>query len=127
MTRYLTTADLTAIAHAAMGGKALIRDAGLIDSAAARPRMTMFGEQAYPDLHEKAAALLHSVLRNHPLIDGNKRLAWVAARVFLALNGVDFEPHDDRSVEFVLAAAAGESDDLDAVAATLREWSRRAA
>ncbi|MFC0546451.1 type II toxin-antitoxin system death-on-curing family toxin [Kutzneria chonburiensis] len=127
MTRYLTTADLTAIAHATMGGKALIRDAGLIDSAAARPRMTMFGEQAYPDLHEKAAALLHSVLRNHPLIDGNKRLAWVAARVFLALNGHDFQPDEDRSVEFVLAAAAGESDDLDTVAATLREWSRSAA
>jgi death on curing protein len=125
MTRYLTTADLTAIAHATMGGKALIRDAGLIDSAAARPRMTMFGEQAYPDLHEKAAALLHSVLRNHPLIDGNKRLAWVAARVFLALNGQDFQPDEDRSVEFVLAAAAGESDDLDTVAATLREWTLR--
>ena len=87
----------------------------------------MFGEQAYPDLHEKAAALLHSVLRNHPLIDGNKRLAWVAARVFLALNGHDFQPDEDRSVEFVLAAAAGESDDLDTVAASLREWSRRTA
>jgi len=127
MTRYLTTADLTAIAHATMGGKALIRDAGLIDSAAARPRMTTFGEQAYPDLHEKAAALLHSVLRNHPLIDGNKRLAWVAARVFLALNGQDFQPDEDRSVEFVLAAAAGESDDVDTVAATLREWTLRTA
>ena len=127
MTRYLTTADLTAIAHATMGGRALIRDAGLIDSAAARPKTTMFGQQAYPDLHEKAAALLHSVLRNHPLIDGNKRLGWVAARVFLALNGFDFEPDEDRSVELVLAAAAGETDDLDTLAATLREWSRRAA
>lgn len=127
MTRYLTTTDLLAIAHATMGGEALIRDEGLIDSAAARPRTTMFGADAYPDLHEKAAALLHSVLRNHPLIDGNKRLAWVAARVFLALNGFDFTPHEDRAVEFVLAAASGESDDLDTVAATLREWSRSAA
>lgn len=127
MTRYLTTADLLAIAHATMGGEALIRDEGLIDSAAARPRTTMFGTDAYPDLHEKAAALLHSVLRNHPLIDGNKRLAWVAARVFLALNGFDFAPDEDRAVEFVLAAASGESDDLDTVAATLREWSRSAA
>lgn len=127
MTRYLTTADLTAIAHATMGGKALIRDAGLIDSAAARPMTTMFGAEAYPDLHEKAAALMHSVLRNHPLIDGNKRLAWVGVRVFLALNGFDFEPDEEAAVEFVLAAASGESDDVDTVAATLREWSRRAA
>jgi death-on-curing protein len=67
---------------------------------------------------------MHSVLRNHPLIDGNKRLAWVAARVFLALNGFDFRPDDDLATEFVLVAAAGESDDLDTVAATLREWSR---
>ncbi|MFC0429333.1 type II toxin-antitoxin system death-on-curing family toxin [Kutzneria buriramensis] len=124
MTRCLTTADLLAIAHATMGGEALIRDEGLVDSAASRPRTTMFGEEAYPDLHLKAAALMHSVLRNHPLIDGNKRLAWVAARVFLALNGFDFRPDDDLATEFVLAAAAGESDDLDTVAATLREWSR---
>jgi death-on-curing protein len=127
MTRYLTTADLLAIAHATMGGEALIRDVGLVDSVASRPRTTMFGEEAYPDPHQKAAALMHSVLRNHPLIDGNKRLAWVAARVFLALNGFDFRPDDDLATEFVLAAAAGESDDLDTVAATLREWSRDAA
>lgn len=127
MTRYLTTGDLLAIAHATMGGEALIRDEGLIDSAAARPQTTMFGADAYPDLHRKAAALMHSVLRNHPLIDGNKRLAWVAARVFLVLNGFDFTPDEDRAVEFVLAAAAGESDDLDTVAATLREWSCGAA
>lgn len=127
MTRYLTTADLLAIAHATMGGEALIRDEGLVDSAASRPRTTTFGEEAYPDPHLKAAALMHSVLRNHPLIDGNKRLAWVAARVFLALNGFDFRPDDDLATEFVLAAAAGESDDLDTVAATLREWSRDAA
>jgi death-on-curing protein len=127
MTRYLTTADLLAIAHATMGGEALVRDEGLVDSAAARPRTTMFGAEAYPDPHQKAAALMHSVLRNHPLIDGNKRLAWVAARVFLALNGFDFTPDDDRATEFVLAAAAGESDDMDTLAATLRKWSRSGA
>jgi death-on-curing protein len=126
MTRRLTAADLVAIAHATMGGRALIRDEGLLDSAAARPMTTAFGQDAYPDPHEKAAALMHSVLRNHPLIDGNKRLAWVSARVFLALNGFDFRPDDDLATEFVLAAAAGESDDVATVAATLREWSRNA-
>lgn len=122
MTRYLMTADLVAIAHLAMGDEAFIRDAGLIDSAAHRPMATAFGQDAYPDLHVKAAALLHSVLRNHPLVDGNKRLAWVACRTFLALNGADFTPDVDQATEFVLAAAAGEVDDLDKIASVLRAW-----
>ncbi|AHH93455.1 type II toxin-antitoxin system death-on-curing family toxin [Kutzneria viridogrisea] len=120
MTQYLTTNDLVAIAHLTMGGKALIRDAGLIDSAAHRPQATAFGQDAYPDLHVKAAALLHSVLRNHPLVDGNKRLAWVACRTFLALNGADFTPDVNEATEFVLAVAACDEDDLDKIASVLR-------
>jgi hypothetical protein len=76
--RYLTTRDLLAITDAALGPGTPIRDAGLVDSAAHRPRTTAFGQDAYPDLHTKAAAILHSILRNHPLVDGNKRLAWVS-------------------------------------------------
>jgi death-on-curing protein len=122
VTRYLATVDLVAISHAVMGGQALIRDIGLIDSAAHRPMATAFGEEAYPDLHVKAAALLHSILRNHPLVDGNKRLAWVSCRTFLALNGADFTPDADASTEFVLAVAAGAMDDLDKIATVLRTW-----
>lgn len=122
MTRYLTTADLVAIAHAAMDGNALIRDVGLIDSAAHRPMASAFGEEAYPDLHIKAAGLLHSILKNHPLVDGNKRLAWVACRTFLIINRMDFTPNDDQAAELVLAVASGDRDDLQKIAAVLRAW-----
>ncbi|HYS41011.1 MAG TPA: type II toxin-antitoxin system death-on-curing family toxin [Pseudonocardiaceae bacterium] len=121
MTRYLTTNDLVAIAHATLGD-ALIRDVGLIDSAAHRPMASAFGQEAYPDLYLKAAALLHSILRNHPLVDGNKRLAWVACRTFLVLNGADFTPAVDVATEFVLAVASGAEDDLQKIAAVLRTW-----
>ena len=122
MTRYLTTEDLLTIADAAMRGQALIRDAGLVDSAAHRPRATAFGEDAYADLHAKAAAILHSLLRNHPLVDGNKRLAWVACRTFLAINGGGFTPDEETAVEFVLKVAAGDIDNLSEIASTLRAW-----
>jgi len=120
--KYLTTRDLLAITEAALGPNTPIRDAGLIDSAAQRPRTTAFGEDAYPGLHAKAAAILHSILRNHPLVDGNKRLAWVACRTFLAVNGADFTPDEDAAVDFVMRAAASELDDVEAIAAVLREW-----
>jgi death-on-curing protein len=126
MTRYLTTSDLVAIAHAAMGGQALIRDVGLIDSAAHRPMAAAFGQEAYPDVHVKAAALLHSILRNHPLVDGNKRLAWVACLTFLELNGFAVNPPVDDATEFVLDAAGNSATDLDKIAAALRDWSTTA-
>jgi len=119
---YLTTRDLLAITEAVLGPDTPIRDAGLIDAAAHRPRTTAFGTDAYPDLHTKAAAILHSILRNHPLVDGNKRLAWVACRTFLAVNGADFTPDEDAAVDFVMRAAAGELADLEAIAVALREW-----
>ncbi|HEY0807232.1 MAG TPA: type II toxin-antitoxin system death-on-curing family toxin [Pseudonocardiaceae bacterium] len=122
MTRYLTTHDLIAIAHAVMGNSALIRDIGLIDSAAHRPMASAFGQDAYPDLFLKAAALLHSIVRNHPLVDGNKRLGWVACRTFLALNGADFTPDVDAATEFVQAIASGVEGDLQKIAAVLRAW-----
>lgn len=120
--RYLTTGDLLAIADLVMDGRADVRDAGMVDSAAQRPRATVFGQDAYPDLHTKAAALLHSVLRNHPLVDGNKRLAWVGCRTFLALNGADFTPDEDASVAFVVDVAGGGVRELDVIAAQLRAW-----
>lgn len=87
-TDYLTVEDLLEVA-AGVIGEVTIRDAGLLAAAAGRPQLTVYGDDAYPTFDEKAAALLHSLVRNHALVDGNKRLAWAATRVFCILNGHD--------------------------------------
>jgi len=87
-----------------------VRDMGLLASAAGRPQATVFGEDAYPTLAEKAAALMHSIARNHALVDGNKRLAWSATRVFCLLNGHDIVFSVDEAEALVLAVARGEAD-----------------
>ena len=87
MTGYLTLDDVLAAAEAHLGSPAEIGDYGLLESAVARPQATVFGEDAYPTLHEKAAALLQSLATNHALIDGNKRTAFVATALFYELNG----------------------------------------
>lgn len=87
-----------------------VRDVGLLDAAVARPRSSAYGKDAYPTLALKAAALLHSLVRNHALVDGNKRLAWLATTVFLDLNGQQVPLSDDEAFEVVMAAAAGERD-----------------
>jgi death-on-curing protein len=86
---YLDLDDLLSLATALLGDPVPVRDLGLLGAAAARPSASAFGESAYPDLWSKAAALLHSIVSNHALVDGNKRLGWVACAVFLDLNGVD--------------------------------------
>ena len=101
-----------------------MRDVGLLEAAVHRPRASVLGQDAYPDLFAKAAALMHSLARNHPLADGNKRLAWLATYVFLAKNGVDVDPDDDAAYDFVVAVASGEIDDVDAIASTLRAFAR---
>lgn len=86
---YLDVDDLVALAVTLLGEPPPIRDLGLLAAAAARPQASAFGDEAYPDLWTKAAALLHSVVKNHPLVDGNKRLGWLACAVFLDINGSD--------------------------------------
>ena len=110
------------IAADAIGGEVFVRDVGLLASALARPQTTVFGADAYPDLQTKAAALLHSLARNHALVDGNKRLAWLATYVFLDLNGHRVSTGNDEVVELVLAVAAGELNDVPAIAERLRAW-----
>lgn len=85
-----------------------IRDAGLLSSAIARPRTTVFGNDAYPDLQTKTAALFESLVRNHPLLDGNKRLAVVLTWTFLLNNGFRLEHTEDEAYDFTIAAASGE-------------------
>jgi death-on-curing protein len=87
-----------------------VRDIGLLASAAGRPQATVFGEDAYPTLATKTAALMHAIARNHALVDGNKRLAWAATRVFCLLNGHDIAFSVDDAEALVLAVASGTAD-----------------
>jgi len=87
-----------------------VRDIGLLASAAGRPQTTVFGEDAYPTLADKAAALMHSIARNHALVDANKRLAWSATRVFVLLNDRDITFSVDEAETLVLAVARGDAD-----------------
>lgn len=122
MTEYLDLDDLLEIAREAVGGHVVVGDYGLLESALARPRASVFGQEAYPDLHLKAAALLHSVARNHALMDGNKRLAWTACRTFLAVNGQWIGASEDDRFDFVIRVATGVLD-LHDIAEQLRSWS----
>lgn len=92
-----------------------IREVGLLASASARPRSTACGEDAYPSIHAKAAALLHSIAPNHPLVDGNERLALSATITFYGLNGFRLTMSNDEAYELVMAVAAGELDDIDQI------------
>ena len=97
----------------------VVRDAGLLAAAAARPATTVFGEDAYPDLAAKAASVMHSIVAHHPLVDGNKRLGWLALVLTLHLNGVRLEVPDDDAVDITVRVAAGSSD-FDDLAAWVR-------
>jgi len=116
---YLTADDLLEIA-AAIIGDVRLRDRGLLASAAARPQITVFGSDAYPELVDKAAALMHSIGRNHPLVDGNKRLAWSATRAFLLLNGHDVSHAVDDAESLVAGVATG-TFDVPAVASWISD------
>ncbi|UJL31464.1 type II toxin-antitoxin system death-on-curing family toxin [Mycolicibacterium vanbaalenii] len=126
MIEYLDLEDLLEIARAAVGPDVSVRDYGLLESAQARPRTSVLGEDAYPELFGKAAALVHSLARNHALVDGNKRLAWTACRTFLALNGFRINAPEDDRFDFVIGVTAGTISDLGAIAEQLRTWSHPA-
>ena len=87
-----------------------VRDLGLLEAACARPQATLMGVDAYPTVAGKAAALLHSVVSNHALADGNKRLGWLATVVFLTINDVDVTLSDEQAFELVMKTAAGQLD-----------------
>lgn len=102
---YLDLEDLLSLVRALDAGP--VRDLGLLDSAAGRPRSSAFGADAYPTLPLKAAALLHSLARNHALVDGNKRIAWLATVVFLDLNGFGPRVTSDEAFTLVMDVASG--------------------
>jgi death on curing protein len=117
---YLTLPELLHVAERTLGADYAVRDYGLLEAALARPQATAFGKDAYPDLDAKAAALLHSVARNHALVDGNNRLALAAVIAFYGLNGRRLTLTNDHAYDLVISVAAGQLDDVDAIAATLR-------
>ena len=105
---YLDLEDLLRSTRLLQAGP--VRDVGLLEAACARPRASALGDQAYPTLELKAAALLHSLVRNHALVDGNQQLAWLATAVFLDLNGYTVDLDDDAAFELVMAASEGQLD-----------------
>lgn len=122
MTRHLTVSEVADLARFACGGQPPeLRVPGLLASAVHRPRARMYGVSAYQDLYEQAAALLHAIATNHPLVDGNKRTAWLAAATFLAVNGADLaEADQDVVYDLVIDVASGTSSELTEISARLR-------
>lgn len=114
--------DLDALLHVArrtLGYAPVVRDHGLLESALARPQATAFGDDAYDGIHEKAAALLHSLARNHALVDANKRLALAATLAFYGMNGLRLTLTNDEAYALVMRVATGELEDVRAIAAVL--------
>ena len=124
-TEYLDLDDLISLAGTLLGDPPPIRDIGLLGSAAARPKTTAFGQDAYPDLLTKAAALLQSIVNNHALIDGNKRLGWLATAVFLELNGVKASRASNDEVFELVMWVASSNPDLDDILTRLRDVVKR--
>ena len=112
--------DLIDLARALIGDPPPIRDIGLLGSAVARPQTTVSGEDAYPDLFTKAAALLHSIVNNHALVDGNKRLGWLATAVLLSLNGVSVTVISNDDVYDLVIDVAANRADVEHIANELR-------
>lgn len=113
---YLTLEDTFDLIEVLMFGP--IRDLGLLGSALFRRRSSAFGHDAYATLELKASALLHSLINNYPLIDGNKRLAWLGTTVFLWINGLEANLENDNAFALVRAIASG-SIELEEIARRL--------
>lgn len=118
MTVYLTLEEALRVVEREGIGPVL--DAGLLDSALARPRASAFGQDAYATMELKAAALLHSVCKNHALVDGNKRLSWLLTVMFLELNLAEPEVTMDQAYELVMGVADGTVRDVKEIASRLR-------
>ena len=116
---YLTLPELLHVAVRTLGSEPAVRDYGLLEAALARPRATAFGSEAYPSLDAKAAALLHSLPRNHALLDGNKRLALATTIAFYGVNGRRLTLTNDEAYDLIIDVAAGKLDSVDGIAAIL--------
>lgn len=116
---FLDLEGLLHVAQRTLGMAPVVRDHGLLESALGRPQATVFGEDAYAGIHEKPAALLHSLARNHALVDGNKRLALAATIAFYGINGVRLTLTNDEAYDLVISVATGELEEVAAIGARL--------
>lgn len=124
MIEYLDRDDVLTAGSIAFGGELQVRDYGLLDAAVARPQATVFGVDAYPQVWEKAAALLQSLARNHALIDGNERTAWASAWTFLHINGIELAPDFDIDrAEILMNEVATQDGELGEIVAALLSFS----
>ncbi|HEY1571453.1 MAG TPA: Fic family protein [Pseudonocardiaceae bacterium] len=124
MTDYLDASDLLVLATAVTGGDLVVRDLGLLDAAAHRPRATVLGVEAYDSLWTKAASLLDSIVRSRPLAQGNWRLGWVAAVTLCDINGWWIDAAEDDALDLVRHVGRGEFD-VPAAAVRLQRWASR--
>lgn len=115
---YLTLAELVHVAERVLS-EVQVRDHGLLESALARPQASVFGADAYPTLDAKAAALVHSLARNHALVDGNKRLALAGLIAFYGMNGRRLTLSNDQAHDLIIAIASGDLDEVPAIAERL--------
>lgn len=116
---YLDLDDLLMLVEVILGENPPVRDLGLLGSAVARPQTTASGTDAYPDIWTKAGALLHPIVNNHALVDGNKRLGWLATAVFLELNRASVSTATDDQVYELVNSVAATDLSVDEVAAEL--------
>lgn len=125
MTEYLSFRQLIKIAcRVTATDEPPVRDWGLLESALNRPQANIFGADAYPTLHEKVAALMHSLARNHALIDGNKRLAFMASYMMYSMNGYELDPPNlEEGERFVLEVCQGHLE-VPEIAGTLEAWTK---
>ena len=117
---FLDLDALLYIAKRTLGKEPDVRDHGLLESALGRPQASALGRDAYPDIHQKAAALLHSLARNRALVDGNKRLALAVTIAFYGMNGKRLTLTNDEAYDLVIGVASGRLDDVPAIASVLR-------
>lgn len=122
MTEHLDLDDLLVAAESTLGHPPKVRDIGILEAAVARTRASVYGQDAYLDLDAKAAALLHSIVTGHALLDGNKRLGWVSVRLFYRLNDRDLRAPVDDAFDLVASIADGSLRNVPDIAGRLRAW-----
>ena len=120
--RYLTASEVIFINQCEVGPD-LLADFGLLEAAVLRPQQSVFGSDAYPDIHTKAAAMMHSLIRNHPFVDGNKRTGALSMILFYNLNGYAIEAEQGAVVALALDVAEGQID-VEGIAGVLKSWAQ---
>ena len=124
---YLTASDLIYVGERAVGIPLAVRDHGLLEAACARPQTSWLGIDTYPAIETKAAALVHSIVSNHALVDGNKRLGLAGLIAFLGINGWKLTWSNDEAFEFITELATGQLDDVVLIAARIEHGLARRA